>query len=207
MPHQTAVATLQELIDSGAFASQAKEPQPLDLDQIKSYPRAIAELGRAAAERQLMHSLSQRTTEAQKVTVAASLESAIKGILSLAKARDCLTDITDCRTALYSPIKSMYGPRRKFIMMDEKPLVRHVWSPAGAVDLQAVILEVGSTDGGPLAVMTLVMPAWGKVRQTVHRGAILCLTIDSTGLSAYDRHSLTCVREGRETPILEARSV
>lgn len=194
--------TFKSLVEGRAFASQVNDRGPDMLASLASYPAALAEEGREKAEHQLVESMRRHASESRRAIYAASIESAAKGILALAKAKgECLTDITHLQPmGTCSVIRSVFGPRRKFLLKNPEDVNLGTWSAFGEIGLQAVILEVGYASGNrETASMALILPAWGKSGNTIRSGTISCLKFYTTGYSTSDIYTFyQATAEGRE---------
>ncbi|HYG84424.1 MAG TPA: hypothetical protein VD907_06135 [Verrucomicrobiae bacterium] len=188
----SAVAALENLVESGAFASQAAA----DIDRMfrhgdrgTFYSKTLATEGRAAAERQL----TEWDKRQHRTLYASCVEPVARGIVALAKAKDdSLVDITACTTHVDTRINGENGPRSKFIVFNTQapgygsmqPTGSYTFGPSGELGLRAVILETGyGYDGWPKAELGLVLPAWGTGQRAPKPGDLVIAKLDTIGYS------------------------
>jgi len=193
----SAVATLESLIESGTFASQAKADIDRTFrhgDKETFYAKTLATEGRAAAERQL----TEWDERQHRTLYASCVEPIARGIVALAKAKDdSLVDITACTTHVYTRINGENGPRSKFIVFNTQapgcgcmqPTGSYTFGPYGELGLRAVILETGYGYSGLKTELSLVLPAWGTGRRAPKPGDFVIAKLDTTGRSSGDQYS------------------
>lgn len=193
----SAVTKLENLVEAGAFASQAAADIDRTFrhgDRETFYSKTLASEGRTAAERQLTE-----WDERQHYTLYAScVEPIARGIVALAKAKDdSLIDITACTTHAYTRINSKNGPRSKFIAFNTQapgcgcmqPTGSYTFGPYGELGLQAVILETGYGYDGLKTELSLALPAWGRGQRVPKPGDFVIAKLDTTGYSGGDKYS------------------
>jgi len=208
----TAVATLEQLIENGAFASQMEtylDRTFRDGSRETWYAKTRNTAGRDAAERELAEWVERRHYN----VFSSSIESVARGIVALANAQGkSLVDITDCTTNVYTAISDQCGPRSKFIVMNSsapgcgcmQPKGSYTWGPYGEIGLRAVILETGYTHEGPTSTMTLVLPAWATNEQTIGAGTVFFAKIEANGYSQGDRFKLSIQADGKDEEVTDA---
>ena len=188
------VRTLENLIETGAFASQIQVSTRTFRDNNISYAETLAAEGWETAELWLAETMMRRHYD----TYSSCIEPIVRGIVALAKAKDdSLVDITACTTRMYTSINAQNGPRSKFIVFNtEAPEYNCVQSagsdifgPYGELGLRAVILETGyKYDNRLLAELSLVLPAWGTGLGAPGHGDFVVAKLDTTGYSVGDRY-------------------
>lgn len=200
----TPVATLEYLIESGAFASQLAVRLNRDFrnDGRSWYTRVRANEGSEAAEQWLAEWAKKHHYDAY----ASSIEPVARAILALAKVRkEALVDITAYDTQYLSTlINSNYGgTHRRFVVFNDIPAPYHSCTPSPesytfgpfGLDLQAVILETGRTYHREMAELTLVIAAWGTGERQPRKGEFSLFKVDTDGLDS----SMRCYFHIRRT--------
>jgi len=188
------ITALENLIETGAFASQMQVSTRMFRNGNMAYAETLANEGWAVAERQLTERMRRYHYDAY----ASCIEPIVRGIVALAKAKDgSLVDITACTTRVYTSIDAQNGPRSKFIAFNTEapgcgcmqPAGSDTFGPYGDLGLRAVILETGYGYDSFKAELSLVLPAWGTGLSAPKHGDFIIAKLDTTGYSVGDRYS------------------